>query len=244
MEREERETSDMDDTLAEQLAYYRERAGEYDRWFRREGRYDRGEEAKASWFAQVDDVRAALIGMPLEGADVLELAGGTGIWTEMLVTRARHLTVVDASPEMVDENRRRLGAAASRVTYILADLFTWTPERSFDVVVFCFWISHVPEDHLDAFLTGVAQMIRPGGAVFFVDGRREPTSTAADHVLPPAGEQIMVRHLDDGRPYRVVKNFWSAAELEDRFRRAGLEVRVDETDNYFMYGRGVRPLSR
>lgn len=33
--------------LAEQLAYYRARAGEYDQWFLREGRYDRGPEHRA-----------------------------------------------------------------------------------------------------------------------------------------------------------------------------------------------------
>jgi demethylmenaquinone methyltransferase/2-methoxy-6-polyprenyl-1,4-benzoquinol methylase len=30
--------------LAEQLAYYRARASEYDEWFQREGRYDHGHE--------------------------------------------------------------------------------------------------------------------------------------------------------------------------------------------------------
>jgi ubiquinone/menaquinone biosynthesis C-methylase UbiE len=37
---------------------------------------------------------------------VLELAGGTGIWTEQLARDAVELTVVDASPEMLAMNRQ------------------------------------------------------------------------------------------------------------------------------------------
>ena len=34
----------FDSLLCEQIAYYRARAGEYDEWFLRQGRYDRGSE--------------------------------------------------------------------------------------------------------------------------------------------------------------------------------------------------------
>ena len=179
-------------------------------------------------------------GEPLEGAEVLELAPGTGIWTEQLIARAAHVTAIDAAPEMVSENRRRLGARAKQVTFVLADLFTWTPARTYDVVVFCFWLSHVPADRLDGFLATIARAVRPGGSVFFIDGRREPTSTAADHVLPVPGEEVMVRRLDDGRAYRIVKNYWPADELERRCAAVGLEVRVLETPTYFQLGLGRR----
>ena len=35
----------MDEVLASQRAYYRARASEYDAWFLRQGRYDRGRSA-------------------------------------------------------------------------------------------------------------------------------------------------------------------------------------------------------
>ncbi len=44
----------------EQITYYRARAGEYDEWFLREGRHDRGLEANAQWFAEVAEVAATL----------------------------------------------------------------------------------------------------------------------------------------------------------------------------------------
>ncbi len=65
-------------TLNEMVDYYRARANEYDEWFYRRGRYDRGPEANARWFAEVDEVFAALDALGIEG-DVIELAPGTGI---------------------------------------------------------------------------------------------------------------------------------------------------------------------
>jgi demethylmenaquinone methyltransferase/2-methoxy-6-polyprenyl-1,4-benzoquinol methylase len=232
-----------EDVLAEQVAYYRARAGEYDRWFYRQGRYDRGEAVRAAWFSELDEVRGALAELPIDGAEVLELAAGTGIWTQVLAERAAQVTAVDASPEMVAENRKRLGSQVGRVSFVLADLFAWASDRQWDAVVFCFWISHVPEVRLDRFLAGVSALVRPGGWVFFLDGRPEPTSTAADHVLPLPDQEVMIRRLDDGREYHIVKNFWPAAELEMRCRRAGLDVQVAETGLYFQYGRGRRVTS-
>jgi demethylmenaquinone methyltransferase/2-methoxy-6-polyprenyl-1,4-benzoquinol methylase len=226
--------------LEEQIQYYRARAGEYDDWFFRRGRFDRGADATRQWFAEVDEVRGVLDGIPLDGADVLELAPGTGLWTERLCTRASSVLAVDASPEMVELNGSRLGAEAAKVTYVIADLFVYEPPRSFDAVVFAFWISHVPEQRLAAFARMVAAACRPGGWVFFVDNLREPTSTASDHRLPEPGDSLARRQLDDGREFTVVKNFWSTDRLESMFADAGVSLQVRQTATYLQYGVGRR----
>lgn len=224
-------------TLQEMMTYYKERAQEYDEWFYRQGRYDRSLESNARWFAEVDEVVVALETLQLEG-DVLELAPGTGIWTERLVRTAATVTAVDASPEMIEVNRAKL--ANERVSYVLADLFSWRPERVYDAVFFGFWISHVPLERLDGFLASVVTMLRPGGKVFFVDGRREPSSTAADHLLPEQDSQVMVRKLNDGRAFEIVKNFYDPSDLAARCERAGFEISVRETATYFLYAFGTR----
>lgn len=224
-------------TLQEMIRYYRARAGEYDEWFYRKGRYDRGPESNERWFAEVDEIFAALDACGFEG-DILELAPGTGIWTERLARVASTMTAVDASREMIEINRARV--ASDRVSYVQADLFSWRPERLYDAVFFGFWISHVPLERLDGFLASVAAMLRPGGKVFFVDGRREPTSTAADHQLPAPQSQTMIRKLNDGRAFEIVKNFYDPADLAARCARVGLEAEVRETATYFLYASGTR----
>jgi hypothetical protein len=72
-----------EEVLAEQRAYYQARAPEYDEWWQRRGRYDRGSEDAAEWDRQVAQVVAALDSLGATG-DVLEIAGGTGWWTERL----------------------------------------------------------------------------------------------------------------------------------------------------------------
>jgi SAM-dependent methyltransferase len=225
--------------LTEQVRYYQARAAEYDEWFERRGRYDHGPEQNARWAAEAEQVFAALAGLDLTG-DVLELAPGTGIWTERLAATARSITAVDAAQEMLALNRARLGAAASRVHYVQADLFAWQPDRAYDAVCFSFWISHVPLDRLPAFLATVARALRPGGAVLFVDGQRESSSTAPDHSLPADGVQTMTRRLNDGREFQIVKNFYDPAWLAERCAEAGLDVDVRLTPTYFIYGLGHR----
>jgi Methyltransferase domain len=127
-----------DEVLNEQRAYYRGRAPEYDEWWQRRGSYDRGEEEIREWHRQVASVDAALRSFDVKG-DVLELAGGTGWWTERLAATADRLTVVDAAPEVLALNRQRVGR--EDVSYVIADLFDWRPERSYDVVFFSFWLS-------------------------------------------------------------------------------------------------------
>lgn len=224
-------------TLAEMAEYYRQRAAEYDEWFYRQGRYDKGPEANARWFAEAETVFAALDALGITG-DVLELAPGTGIWTDRLARTARTITAVDASPEMVAINRAKVGS--ERVSYVLADLFAWRPERRYDAVCFGFWLSHVPLERLDAFLGTVADALKPGGALFFVDNRREPDSTARDQTLPETGEQLMTRKLNDGRTYQIVKNFYEPAALAARCAAHGLDVAVHETPTFFIYGAGTR----
>jgi hypothetical protein len=66
-----------DDLIEQQLRYYRQRAGEYDQWFFREGRYDRGPAHREQWFAELATIEAALR-EALPSGEVLELACGSG----------------------------------------------------------------------------------------------------------------------------------------------------------------------
>ena len=232
--------ADSGNVLLEQIEYYQARANEYDDWFLRLGRYDRGEDATRRWFEQVEEVRQALRAIPLDGKNILELAPGTGIWTEEICTRATHLTAVDSSSEMIALNRVRLGRRAEKVTFIEANLFEWLPTQEFDAVVFCFWISHIPVGRIDEFLANVVKMLTPGGTVFFLDARKEHTSTAIDHLLPSREEELMTRRLDDGREFTIIKNFWNAGALEEKCARAGLKVEIRETADYFQFGIGTR----
>lgn len=191
------------DRLAEQREYYRQRAPEYDQWWLSQGRYAKSPEDERRWSDDIAEVAQALDDFAPTG-DVLELAAGTGWWTERLARQSRHVTAVDANEETLALNRRKTEGRGN-VTYLTADLFEWTwPAAAFDVVFFAYWFSHVPEDGLARFVREVSSALRPGGRVFVIDSYHHKR-------LPDDRQQ---RILNDGRRFEVVKRYWQPAELE------------------------------
>jgi demethylmenaquinone methyltransferase/2-methoxy-6-polyprenyl-1,4-benzoquinol methylase len=219
--------------LREQLEYYRARAQEYDQWWLRQGRYDRGAALNAQWLADAGELYSALEAFRPSGR-ILELACGTGIWTERLLRFASQLTALDGSPEMLAVNAARL--RSPEVRYLKADIFEWRSDERFDTVFFGFWLSHVPPERFAAFWEMVRGCLAPGGRVIFVDSRHEQTSTALDHRLPGPEATVLRRRLNDGREFQIYKVFYEPAELEERLRKLGWDAEVRSTSRYFIYG--------
>jgi len=117
----------LENVLREQAAYYQARASEYDQWFRRKGRYDRGPRLNQQRLEEDDEVARALDAFASPGR-VLEFAVGTGLWTERLIRYAATVTVVDASSEMFALNRARVGESKTR--FVTAEIFSWQPDAS------------------------------------------------------------------------------------------------------------------
>jgi SAM-dependent methyltransferase len=210
----------QDQLLAEQRAYYSALAPEYlDFVFDLPGG------------AELTD---ALDAFRAEGS-VLELACGPGVWTHQLLRHASDVTAVDASPEM-------LAIAASRVPgdapvrFIEADLFTWEPDRRYDVVFMGFWLSHVPAERFGSFWALVAAALAPRGRVFFTD---DAYRTPDELIEGPASSTIQ-RRTPDGTAYRIVKVPHEPADLERQLRELGWDITVTPTVGPFFWGAGGR----
>ncbi len=211
---------ETDALLAEQIAYYRAIAPEY--------------ETHAIPGAGSDALVAALDAFHPSGR-VLELACGPGAWTERLLRYDTTVTAVDAAPEMLARARARVGEA--EVRFIQADLFAFRPDARYDVVFFGFWLSHVPLDRFASFWSLVGDCLAPGGRVFFVDDAyRTP-----DELIEGAASSTVRRRLHDGTAYRAVKVPHRTDDLEDRIRALGWDVRVTPTSGPFFWGAGTAP---
>src|SRR5580693_3270357 len=211
--------SAQDQLLAQQRAYYRALAPDY---------LDQGLDAPGG-----GEVTDALDAFRPTGS-VLELACGPGVWTGQLLRHATDVTAVDASPEMLAIAAARVGG--ERVRFVQADLFSWAPDRRYDVVFIGFWLSHVPLERFASFWSMVADGLKEGGRVFFADdGYR-----TADALVEGPSSSTIRRRLDDGTSYRLVKVPHMPADLEERLRRIGWNIKVTATAGPFYWGAGTR----
>jgi SAM-dependent methyltransferase len=230
-----------DDMLQQQVAYYQARAGEYDEWFLRQGRFDHGPADNAAWFVEAAEVRAALHATgQVESA--LELACGTGIWTRELAHLAQHVTALDAAPEMLAINARAVNAA--HVQRAQVDLFAWEPMAQYDLVFFGFWLSHVPRHRMASFLATAARAVRPGGRLFLIDSRPDPQSSAVDHVLPDPGGDTHQRKLNDGSTFTIVKVFYTPEEIAAVLHDLGFVAEGHQTARFFVWATGIKHVAR
>lgn len=210
-----------DPVLQEQIAYYRARASEYDQT-------TGGVGLPKGWRKDALDLLRQV--EPCER--ILELACGTGIWTQALLAIGQEITAVDAAPEMLMINARKVGS--DRVRYVCADLFTWEPDRQYDVVFFAFWLSHVPPDLVNGFLDKVRRAIRPGGQIVIVD-QYAPTD---EDRLCGVGEIYATRPLLDGRTFTIVKAFHDPTSLERALTSHGLTVTTHRFGDVFFFLQG------
>jgi len=151
-----------DKFLQEQIEYYRLRATNTTNGFFVRAATT-GPELNQRWFSEIENLRKAVDKFNPSG-DILELACGTGIWTEYLLRFGGRITAVDAAPEVIAINRERTKSAG--VKYLQADLFNWQPDKKYDVVFFAFWLSHVPPERFDSFWQVVAGALKPEGGSF------------------------------------------------------------------------------
>ncbi|WP_131787078.1 class I SAM-dependent methyltransferase [Protofrankia symbiont of Coriaria ruscifolia] len=187
---------DVDKLIDEQQRFYSAKAEEYVSWIR----------------DYMDPVRPYIDKLvrasPLAGS-ILELAPGTGYWTETLSGLAHDVTVVDGSHEMLDIVARR---NLPNVTPVQADLFTWQPDRKWDFVFFVHWLAHVPAAKLPGFWDMLDHALKPGGKVIFVDVTDEEKAIETG-VGEESSVPIVTRSLNDGRKFTVIKNYWDPNEL-------------------------------
>jgi trans-aconitate methyltransferase len=217
-----REAFYVERLLAEQVAYYRARAPEYN-----EGILD---------LPGGDELDASVEAFEASG-DVLELACGPGTWTPRLLRHADSVTAVDASPEMLAIASARV--PSDRVRFIEADVFDWRPQRRFDVVFFGFWLSHVPPERFESFWSLVADCLNSDGRVFFVDDAHR----TSDELIEGKASSTIRRRLGDGTAFRAVKVPHDPAELEARLTTLGWRIKVHPTAGPFFWGVGTPPES-
>jgi len=208
----------MIDELADQVDYYRRRAGEYD----------------ATAYGDVAAARARIARLVAEMrpvGSVLEIACGTGLWTEALAGWADTVTAIDAAAEAVTIARHRVRSAS--VSFEVADVFSWDPGARFDVIFFSAWLSHVPTSRFGQFWQFLGNLLAGDGRVLFID---EHVDERGKEAYVAGQDEVVERRLRDGSTFHVIKNFVDPAGLELRLRRLGWDCAIRRDGSDWIYG--------
>ena len=228
-----------DATEREMIAYYEARAGEYDDWYLRRGRYAHGPIHDAAWNAELDAAGRWLDELEFPRGRIIELAAGTGWWSPLLASKGE-LWMSDAAPAPLEHARQRLLAHGLRAHLHVRNAWA-EPEGDPATGLFAgFWLSHVERERTAAFLDLARRWLAPGGRLALIDSLPDPQSGARDHE-PPADDHS-VRRLADGRAFTVVKVYRAPADIAAALSAAGfVDVDVRSTGRFFVLATAVRP---
>ncbi len=145
--------------------------------------------------------------------DVVEIACGTGNWTQILATRARSVLATDGSAAMLAHARTK-AYPRKNVTFTVADAYTLDAvDRTCSAAFAADWWSHIPKSKIAPFLQKLHEKLGRGASVLFLDMTYQdyPEFTAYRH--DAEGNGITKRRLPNGQQFDVIKNFPTEHEL-------------------------------
>jgi ubiquinone/menaquinone biosynthesis C-methylase UbiE len=181
-------------------SYYSARASEYDRVYLKPERQSDLRQIER-WLPSV-----------LAGAAVLEVACGTGYWTQFLAPVASAVVALDSSTETLRIARERV--VTPNTEFQVGDAYALPRfSYSFSAAFAGFWFSHVPLERQREFLLGLNSALAPRARVVLLDNLFVAGSSSAVTERDANGNTYQSRSLSDGSLHRVLKNFPTEARL-------------------------------
>ncbi|NLU32490.1 MAG: class I SAM-dependent methyltransferase [Clostridiaceae bacterium] len=200
--------------------YYSKRAQEYEKIYHRDDPVRHAELAEISRLMQELFFRL----------DVLEVACGTGYWTERIARSARSVTAVDISEETLRIARQK-NIEGAEVRFIQGDAYRSNEiDGKFNAGCANFWFSHIPKSRINEFLDQFHERLGRDSVVFFADNNY--VEGIGGKLIKKENDEntYKVRGLSNGTVYEIIKNYYNEDELGNIFepRSKGLKIHMGE----------------
>jgi SAM-dependent methyltransferase len=206
------------------IQYYAHSAREYERVYDKPERQDDLEELHE----KVAEV--------LSGHKVLEIACGTGYWTETIATTAASVLATDINEDMLALARAR-GLDAGKVQFSLADAFDLPSDIGGGAYTACFagfWWSHVKREDQERFLTQLRSKLGKDVVLVLIDNTYVDGSSTVIARTDAEGNTYQIRRTADGTRYEVLKNFPSDSTLRKKMASSVREIRILRLEYYWL----------
>ena len=168
------------------------------------------------------------------GRSVLEVACGTGYWTQFIAQSARIICATDLTEETLAIARGK-NIAASRALFKVADAMALPADLGTFDSAFCgFWWSHLAHAQIDAFIASLHARLVPGATVLLLDNRYVEGSSTPISRRTAEGDTYQLRHLANGSNYDVLKNFPSEEDIRTQLRGRAINVQYTALQYYWL----------
>jgi SAM-dependent methyltransferase len=170
----------------------------------------------------------------LDGHIVLELACGTGFWTEVLATSAASVVALDINSEMLALAQAR-GLPADKVSWRQGDAFDLPDDLGeFTAVFIGFWWSHVKRNQQEKFLAQLRARFGKDTLLVLLDDVYvegiSPTVARTDL----EGNTFKIETAPDGGRYEIPKTYPSDSSLRKRLANATREIRITRLEYFWL----------
>jgi ubiquinone/menaquinone biosynthesis C-methylase UbiE len=202
--------------------YYSKRAAEYERIYQKPERQH-----------ELDWLRRRVPEL-LAGRTVLEVACGTGYWTQFIARKAKKVHACDINDSVLEIAADK-PIPKDRVSFFKADAVSLEGvPAGCDAAFAGFWWSHVKKSGIDQFVANLARRLEPGARVVVLDNEFAEGSSTPISRRDAEGNTYQMRHLANGEQYEVLKNFPSGAELAEAVRPVAREARLETLTYYWL----------
>ncbi len=182
----------MDRNLAK---YYAERASEYDKIYLKP---ERQEEL---------GILSSELAQLLAKRKVLEVACGTGYWTQFVAPNCVSITATDYNTEVLDIAKERLNNF-NNISFKKSDAFKLNNlDQDFNGALAGFWWSHLKKVQISNFLSVLHSKLLPGSIVVIADNNYVEGSSTPISREDQEGNTYQIRRLDNGSEQEILKNF-------------------------------------
>ncbi len=202
------------------ISYYGQRAGEYETIYTQPER--RSDLQKL----------AGILQKIFKGKKLLEIACGTGYWTEKISWTADSIYASDINTSVLEIAAAKKYYPA-KVEFRIADLYKIAHDKKEQSLFAGFIWSHIKLQDLPAFIETVNALVEKGGTIVFVDNRYVEGSSLPISGIDEEGNSYQLRELEDGTIHKIVKNFPSPSFIKDTLGNNS-SVKITELEFYWI----------
>lgn len=202
--------------------YYAKRAREYEQVYEKPER-----QRELAWLR-------SRIPRLFTGRTVLEVACGTGYWTQYIAKAARKVHACDIN-EPVLEIAREKNLPPGKVDFFKADAVALDGiPHGCDAAFAGFWWSHVKKGELSLFVKNLSLKLEPGAVVAILDNTFTQWSSTPLTRRDAEGNTYQMRTLSNGEQFEVLKNFPTKEELTELVRPVASEAHMEDLTYYWL----------